>query len=122
MFFNKANIYIDSHKGMVGSTIWCSLSSKVYTNLIETTSIDLAFEGENENEITQVVACHNPKYHLPLGAILVHVDTQYYRPTEVDLFIGDSMKSKTKLGWDPMYDLACLMKEMMKGDLIFIQN
>jgi GDPmannose 4,6-dehydratase len=80
--------------------------------------IELAFEGENENEIAKVAACHNPKYQLPLDAIVVRVDPQYYRPTEVDLLIGDPTKSKTKLGWEPQYDLAGLVKEMVEQDLI----
>jgi GDPmannose 4,6-dehydratase len=48
---------------------------------------------------------------------VVRVDPQYYRPTEVDLLIGDPTKSKTKLGWEPKYDLAGLVKEMVEGDL-----
>jgi GDPmannose 4,6-dehydratase len=79
--------------------------------------IELAFEAENENEIALVFACHNPLYQLPIGTIVVRVDPQYYRPTEVDLLIGDPTKSKTKLGWEPKYDLAGLVKEMVKGDL-----
>jgi GDPmannose 4,6-dehydratase len=80
--------------------------------------IELAFEGENENEIALVAACHNPLYQLPLGTIVVRVDPQYYRPTEVDLLIGDPTKSKTKLGWEPKYDLAGLVKEMVEEDLM----
>jgi GDPmannose 4,6-dehydratase len=79
--------------------------------------IVLAFEGENENEIAKVVACNNPLYQLPLGSIVVRVDPQYYRPTEVDLLLGDPTKSKTKLGWKPQYDLAGLVKEMVASDL-----
>jgi len=80
--------------------------------------IELAFEGEQENEIAKVSACHNPLYQLPLGSIVVRVDPQYYRPTEVDLLIGDPTKSKTKLGWEPKYDLAGLVKEMVECDLV----
>jgi len=47
----------------------------------------------------------------------VRVDPEYYRPTEVDLLLGDPTKSKTKLGWKPKYDLAGLVKEMVEGDL-----
>jgi GDPmannose 4,6-dehydratase len=79
--------------------------------------IVLAFEGENENEIAKVVFCNNPLYQLPLGTIVVRVDPQYYRPTEVDLLLGDPTKSKTKLGWKPQYDLAGLVKEMVASDL-----
>ncbi len=84
--------------------------------------IVLAFEGENENEIAKVVACNNPLYQLPLGSIVVRVDPQYYRPTEVDLLLGDPTKSKTKLGWKPQYDLAGLVKEMVASDLAVLKR
>jgi GDPmannose 4,6-dehydratase len=79
--------------------------------------IELAFEGENENEIAKVAACHNPDYQLEVGIVVVRVDPQYYRPTEVDLLLGDPTKSKTQLGWKPQYDLAGLVKEMVASDL-----
>ena len=83
----------------------------------EEVGIELAFEGENENEIAKVKACHNPNYQLPIGKVVVRVDPQYYRPTEVDLLIGDPTKSKTQLGWTPKYDLPALVKEMVESDL-----
>ncbi len=79
--------------------------------------IELVFEGENENEVAKVAACNNPLYQLEIGKVVVRVDPQYYRPTEVDLLIGDPTKSKTKLGWKPQYDLAGLVKEMVESDL-----
>jgi GDPmannose 4,6-dehydratase len=79
--------------------------------------IELTFEGENENEIAKVKACHNPNYQLPIGQVVVRVDPQYYRPTEVDLLIGDPTKSKTQLRWKPKYDLPALVKEMVESDL-----
>jgi len=79
--------------------------------------VELAFEGENENEIATVIACNNPLYQLEIGKTGVAVDPEYYRPTEVDLLLGDPTKSKTKLGWEPKYDLAGLVKEMIEGDL-----
>ena len=48
---------------------------------------------------------------------MVRVDPQYYRPTEVDLLIGDPTKSKTKLGWKPQYDLKALVAEMVAADV-----
>jgi GDPmannose 4,6-dehydratase len=53
---------------------------------------------------------------LLLATVVVRVDPQYYRPTEVDFLIGDPSKSK-KLGWTPQYDLAGLVKEMVASDL-----
>jgi len=79
--------------------------------------MELNFEGENENEIATISACNNPDYQLEIGTIVVRVDPQYYRPTEVDLLLGDPTKSKTKLGWKPQYDLAGLVKEMVASDL-----
>ncbi len=79
--------------------------------------IELTFEGENENEVAIIAACNNPLYQLEIGKVVVRVDPEYYRPTEVDLLIGDPTKSKTKLGWEPRYDLAALVKEMVEGDL-----
>ena len=79
--------------------------------------MELAFEGENENEIATIIACTNPEYQLEIGKVVVRVDPQYYRPTEVDLLLGDPTKSKTQLGWKPQYDLAGLVKEMVASDL-----
>lgn len=79
--------------------------------------IELTFEGENESEVAKVAACNNPLYQLEIGKVVVRVDPEYYRPTEVDLLIGDPTKSKTQLGWKPQYDLAALVKEMVASDL-----
>jgi GDPmannose 4,6-dehydratase len=49
--------------------------------------------------------------------VVVRVDPSYYRPTEVDLLLGDPTKAKTQLGWVPQYDLALLVKEMIQSDL-----
>nr|WP_294930730.1 GDP-mannose 4,6-dehydratase [uncultured Flavobacterium sp.] len=79
--------------------------------------VTLTFEGENESEVAKVAACNNPLYQLEIGKVVVRVDPEYYRPTEVDLLIGDPTKSKTQLGWKPQYDLAALVKEMIECDL-----
>jgi GDPmannose 4,6-dehydratase len=84
--------------------------------------IELTFEGENENEIAKVKTCHNSNYQLPIGQVVVRVDPQYYRPTEVDLLIGDPTKSKTQLGWKPKYDLPALVKEMVESDLRYFNK
>ena len=52
----------------------------------------------------------------PIKEVLA-VDPRYFRPTEVDLLIGDATKARTKLGWIPKYDLAGLIKDMMQSDL-----
>lgn len=79
--------------------------------------IKLSFEGENENEIARVASCSNELYQVEVGEIVVKVDPDYYRPTEVDVLIGDPTKAKTVLGWEPKYDLLSLVKEMIHSDL-----
>ena len=87
----------------------------------EEIGVELAFEGEQENEVAKVVKCNNPAYQLEIGKVVVKVDPTYYRPTEVDLLLGDPTKSKTKLGWEPQYDLQALVKEMVASDLEYMQ-
>lgn len=83
----------------------------------EEVGIELVFEGSQENEIAKVLRCNNPNYQLPLGKTVVKVDPNYYRPTEVDLLIGDPTKAKTILGWQPQYTVKSLCKEMIECDL-----
>ena len=91
----------------------------------EDVGIKLAFKGENENEIGYVEAIDEARLkdlestscNLTVGQEIVAVDPRYFRPTEVDLLIGDPTKAQTKLGWKPKYDLPALVKDMMKGDL-----
>lgn len=79
--------------------------------------IEIKFYGVNEKEVGVVKRCKNPKYQLPLGNVVVAVDPQYYRPTEVDLLLGNPTKAMNKLGWKPKYDLKGLVKEMVVSDL-----
>lgn len=79
--------------------------------------VTLTFEGSQENEIAKVQSCSNPAYQLEIGKVVVRVDPSYYRPTEVDLLLGDPTKAKTQLGWVPEYDLASLVKEMVLSDI-----
>lgn len=78
--------------------------------------IELIFEGQNELEIGKILKCSGD-YQLPEGKIVIKVDPNYYRPTEVDLLVGDASKAKQKLGWNPKYDLKALIKEMIFSDL-----
>lgn len=78
--------------------------------------IGLVFEGVGEKEIGVVQSCIGP-YSVPIGTIVVKVDQQYYRPTEVDLLIGDATKAREKLGWKPKYSLRDMVKEMVVSDL-----
>lgn len=79
--------------------------------------IEVAFSGEGVDEIGVVASCSNPAYQLPIGKEVVAVDPRYFRPTEVELLIGDPTKSKTKLGWTPKYDLQALVEDMMQADM-----
>jgi GDPmannose 4,6-dehydratase len=79
--------------------------------------IELEFSGKDDNEKAVVVACNNPDYQLPIGKEVIAVDPKYYRPTEVDLLIGDPTKANTKLGWKPKYDLPMLVSEMVQCDV-----
>jgi GDPmannose 4,6-dehydratase len=79
--------------------------------------VTLRFEGEGENEVGIVESCSNPAYQLPIGKKVVAVDPKYFRPTEVELLIGNPTKAKTKLGWIPKYNLQMLCSEMVAADL-----
>ena len=79
--------------------------------------ISLEFKGKGEDEKAYVAACSNPEYQLPIGKEVVAIDPRYFRPTEVDLLLGDPAKAMTKLGWKPKYDLPALVKDMMDADL-----
>src|SRR5690606_8636747 len=84
--------------------------------------IELSFEGEGENEIAKVASCDRPEFQLEVGKTVVQIDPRYYRPTEVDLLLGDPTKSKTKLGWEPQYNLQGVVKEMVASDVELVRR
>jgi GDPmannose 4,6-dehydratase len=79
--------------------------------------IELEFKGEGEKESACVTKCNNPDYQVEIGKEVLAVDSRYFRPTEVELLVGDASKAKNKLGWECKYDLADLVKDMMTGDI-----
>ena len=87
--------------------------------------IEVEFSGRDEHERGVIIDVDELKAeslklkleNLKPGKTIVKVDPKYYRPTEVDLLIGDPTKSNTKLGWKPKYDLKDLIKEMVLSDL-----
>jgi GDPmannose 4,6-dehydratase len=79
--------------------------------------IEIKFKGKDEKEVGIVTACSNPDYQLEIGKEVVAVDPRYYRPTEVDMLIGDPSKANRQLGWKPKYDLNGLIKEMVEADI-----
>ncbi|MCU0440083.1 MAG: GDP-mannose 4,6-dehydratase [Raineya sp.] len=83
----------------------------------EHVGITLEFKGEGENEVAVVTACNNPEYQLPIGKEVIAIDKRYFRPTEVDLLIGDPTKANTLLGWKPKHTLQDLVTDMMRSDL-----
>lgn len=79
--------------------------------------VELEFKGEGVDEKGIVASSSNPEYKFKVGQVVVQIDPAYFRPTEVDLLIGDPTKAKTKLGWEPKYTLDMLVKEMMAADV-----
>ncbi|MES2777478.1 MAG: GDP-mannose 4,6-dehydratase [Bacteroidota bacterium] len=80
--------------------------------------IRLRFEGSGIDEKAFVEECANPKYYVPIGQQVIGIHPRYFRPAEVDLLIGDPTKAKTLLGWEPKYDLAMMVKEMMEAEIV----
>ncbi len=87
--------------------------------------VTVDFKGENEHEVGVITSIDRARLEflelqdapVKLNQEVVAVDKRYYRPTEVDLLVGDPTKAQTKLGWKPKYDLKMLVNDMMKGDL-----
>ena len=79
--------------------------------------VEVAFAGQGLAEVGYVVACHHPHYQIPLGQEVVAVDAAYFRPTEVELLIGDPSRARAELGWRPTYDLPALVSDMVQCDL-----
>jgi GDPmannose 4,6-dehydratase len=84
--------------------------------------IELEFKGEGVDEKGYVKSCSNPEFQIEIGKEVLAVDPKYFRPTEVDLLIGDPTKARTKLGWECQYDLPALVKEMMQSDIKLMQK
>jgi GDPmannose 4,6-dehydratase len=79
--------------------------------------IEVEFKGEGIDEIAVVTKCTNNNYQVKEGTEVVAVDPRYFRPTEVDLLIGDPEKAQKQLGWTPEYDLPALVSDMVKSDI-----
>ena len=79
--------------------------------------VTLAFKGEGINEVAFIESCSNKNYDLEIGKEVLAIDPKYFRPTEVDLLIGDPTKAKEKLGWVPEITLEQLVEDMMQSDI-----
>ncbi len=83
----------------------------------EQVCITVSFKGEGVKEKGYVDSCNNPDFQVEEGTVVVAVDPQYFRPTEVELLIGDPTKANTVLGWMPKYNLQMLVQEMVAVDV-----
>ncbi len=101
----------------------------------EEVGVKVAFKGEGKNEKAYITNIDYEKYtaathsdhqktniDLVIGKEVLAIDPKYFRPTEVDVLVGDSTKAKEKLGWECNYDLPALVKEMMQADLKLMQK
>jgi GDPmannose 4,6-dehydratase len=84
----------------------------------EKVGISLEFKGSGINEEAFVLKCSNKDYYIEVGKKVVAVDQEYFRPTEVELLIGNPKKAKEKLNWIPKYNLDMLCKEMVFHDIL----
>jgi GDPmannose 4,6-dehydratase len=98
--------------------------------------IQITFSGEKENETGKITDVNDYVFIKKVGKdflddlkdriknnpVIIRVDRNYYRPTEVDMLIGDSTKAREKLGWIPEYDLESLITDMVKSDLILMKK
>ena len=79
--------------------------------------VELEFTGKGLDEVAKVKSCSNLDYQLQIGKEVLSIDEKYFRPTEVDLLVGDATKAKEKLGWEPQITLEELVEDMMISDI-----
>ena len=79
--------------------------------------VELEFTGKGLDEVAKVKSCSNSDYQLQVGKKVLSIDKKYFRPTEVDLLVGDATKAKDKLGWEPHITLEELVEDMMISDI-----
>ena len=84
--------------------------------------IEIEFRGEGVDEKGFISACSHPDYQLPIGKEVLSIDPTYFRPTEVELLIGDATKAQQKLGWTPKISFDALVKDMVASDLQLFRN
>jgi GDPmannose 4,6-dehydratase len=79
--------------------------------------ITIRFDGIGVDEKGIVEKCDNPNWKVKIGQEIIKINPYYFRPTEVDLLIGDASKAKNLLGWQPKYSLEQMISEMLESDL-----
>ncbi len=96
----------------------------------EDLGIEVSFKGKDREEVGYISGFDSARMDflgldsklLSIGKEVVNIDPRYFRPTEVELLIGDATKAKEKLGWTPRYNLKELVNDMMKSDLKFMKR
>jgi len=84
--------------------------------------IELEFRGEGQEEKAYIAECNNPQYQVKKGLCVLEIDPRYYRPTEVDILLGDPSKAREVLGWKTEFTLDDLVVDMMRSDLKLMQK
>ena len=84
--------------------------------------IEIGFRGNGLDEVGYIMNCSSSKYQLKEGEVVLEVDPDYFRPTEVELLVGDASKAKNKLNWRPKYDLKSLVRDMMNRDMELMEE
>lgn len=108
--------YDKAEDWVIATGVTTSVRDFVHMAFLEL-GIELAFKGEGADEQGIVNKCYLPEFQLPQGKVIVKVDPGYYRPTEVELLIGDASKARTLLDWEPKYNVHMLCREMVASDL-----
>lgn len=105
---------------VIATGITTSVREFIHMSFAEA-GIEVEFKGEGVNEKGFVKSCRG-EFKLTTGKEIIAVDPKYFRPTEVELLLGDPTKAKTKLGWKPKHDLKSLVKDMMSSDLALFKR
>ena len=84
--------------------------------------VELGWEGEGVDETGSIASVSDAAFPLAVGTKVVAVDPRYFRPTEVELLLGDPTKAKMKLGWEAKYTLAEMCSEMVRADIEVFQK
>jgi GDPmannose 4,6-dehydratase len=84
--------------------------------------MELEFRGSGADEKGYITKCMQPDFQIDPGTCILEVDQRYFRPTEVEILLGDPTKAREKLGWETEYTLDDLVAEMMDADLKLMQQ
>ena len=90
---------------------------KIVVMAFKYVGVELEFKGDGINEVATVKSAKNKKYRIDIGKEVLAIDERYFRPTEVDILIGDASKARKLLGWVPEIGIEELVNEMMESDL-----